>query len=343
MTETLVVLTRTIPRAGRDILEADGCRIEVVQPDAERAVDHAAILDAVARADVLLCLLTERIDAAVLNAGVRLRGVANMAVGYNNIDISAASAMGIPVSNTPGVLTDTTADLTWALLLGIARRIVEADQYMRDGKFRLWGPELMMGADVGPGADGRQKTLGIIGYGRIGRAVARRAAGFDMRVIAFSPGHVGVADDGTAFVALDELLEQSDFVSIHAPSSPATRALIGAPQLARMKRTAYIINVARGDIIDEVALVHALRNDIIAGAALDVFEHEPAMADGLAACTNALIVPHIGSASFDTRNRMAAIAATNALAHLHRSHAPDVVNPDVYQATAYSARMDRLA
>jgi glyoxylate reductase len=339
MNETLVVLTRRIPAAGMSVLHDAGVRIEVVEPDPERIVDPRALMSTVRHADVVISLLTEQINRDVLESSPRLRGVANMAVGYNNIDIAAATAMGIPVSNTPGMLTDTTADLTWALLLAVARRIVEADRYMRDGRYRIWGPELMLGADVSRGGSGQPKTLGIIGYGRIGRAVARRAAGFDMRVIAFNPGREGVDEDGTLYVALDDLLQQSDYVCIHAPSSEQTRHMIGERELQMMKPGAFLINVARGDIVDEPALVRALREHRIAGAALDVFEREPAMAAGLAECSNAIIVPHIGSASADTRDRMAVIAATNALAFVRRERAPDTVNAAVYQTPEYVERM----
>lgn len=339
MNETLVVLTRRIPPAGMSILHDAGVRVEVVEPDPERLVDPRALMSAVQHADVLISLLTERITNDLISGCPRLLGIANMAVGYNNIDISAATAMGVPVTNTPGVLTDTTADLTWALLLGISRRIVEADRYMRDGRYRTWGPELMLGADVSRGGNGERKTLGIIGYGRIGRAVARRAAGFDMRVIAYNPGRAGVDDDATEYVTLDELLQQAGFICIHAPASEKTRHMIGERELALMKPDAFLINVARGDIIDEAALVRVLREHRIAGAALDVFEKEPAMAAGLAQCTNAIILPHIGSASIDTRGRMAVIAATNALAFLRRERAPDTVNPDVYGTSQYAKRM----
>jgi glyoxylate reductase len=315
----------------------------VLEPDPDRVVDRAELLGGVRRASVLLTQLTERIDRELMQAASRLRGIATMAVGYNNIDMDAANAMGIPVTNTPGVLTQTTADLTLALLLGVARRIREADAYMRAGRYHIWGPELLLGSDVGTGPAGERKTLGIIGYGRIGRAVARRAGGFDMDVIAFRSGRTGSADDGTPYVTLEELLQRSDFVSIHAPLNSETRHMIGEPELRLMKDTAFLVNVARGEIVDERALVAALRSRTIAGAALDVYENEPAMADGLADCDNVLLAPHLGSASIATRDRMATIAARNALAHLRGERAPDVVNPEVYDSAAYRARVQSLS
>jgi glyoxylate reductase len=335
-----VVLTRQIPAAGLRLLHDAGAETSVVQPDPEAHVDRTALLRAAATADVLLTLLTERIDAEVLDANATLRGVAQFAVGYNNIDVRAATERGIPVTNTPGVLTESTADLTWALLLSAARRIPEAHAYMAAGRYRIWGPELLLGADVGPGADGTRRTLGIIGFGRIGQAVARRAHGFDMRVLAFDP-HARAAIDADPQVEwseLNELIAQSDFITLHALLNEQTHHLIGEPQFQRMKPSAYLINVARGEMVDEDALVRALQARRIAGAALDVFEREPVMADGLARCDNVVIVPHIGSATIDTRNRMATMAAENALAHLRGVRAPNTVNAEVYDSAAYRAR-----
>ncbi|HEY8312421.1 MAG TPA: NAD(P)-dependent oxidoreductase, partial [Gemmatimonadaceae bacterium] len=240
---------------------------------------------------------------------------------------------------------ETTADLTWALILGVARRIVEAHQYMVAGRYKLWGPNLFLGADVSPGGTGKRKVLGIVGYGRIGAAVARRAIGFDMDVLAYDPHNpAAIAADASdasrhvRAVRLEELLRESDFVSLHPLLTPETKHMIGERELGMMKRSAYLINVARGPVVDEAALVRALKANVIAGAALDVFENEPAMAPGLAECTNALLVPHIASGSQDTRDRMATMAATNAVAHLNGERAPNVVNPEVYELPAYSAR-----
>jgi len=295
-------------------------------------------------ADVLLTLLTERIDRPLLQAASRARGIAQFAVGYNNIDVAAATELGIPVSNTPGSLTESTADLTFALLLGIARRIVEAHEYMTAGRFRIWGPELLLGADVGPGADMQPRTLGIVGFGRIGQAVARRARGFDMRILACDPGAAAAidSDDSVEAATLDSLLATSDFVTLHTTLHEGTRHMIAERELGLMKRSAYLINVARGELIDEQALVRALQAGHIAGAALDVYEREPLMAEGLAQCPNALLVPHIGSATVATRARMATMAATNALAHARLYAAPDCINPSVYESEAWQQRSARL-
>jgi glyoxylate reductase len=343
MTQRITV-TRRIPDAGLLLLREAGAAVRLLQEDAEAPVSRDVLLEAAATADVLLTLLTERVDAALLEQNPRLRGVANYAVGFNNVDIAAATRLGIPVTNTPGVLTETTADLTWALLLAVARRIPEAHEYMSAGRFRIWGPELLLGTDVGTGADGERRTLGIIGFGRIGQAVARRARGFDMRIVAYDPHNRSTieAHDDVSYATLDELLATSDFVTLHALLTDETRHIIDERALRLMKDTAYLINVARGEMVDEQALVRGLNDGWIAGAALDVFEHEPAMATGLAACRNAVIVPHVGSATTGTRNRMATIAATNALAHLRLQRAPNVVNPDVYETAAYRERLLRV-
>lgn len=344
-----VFMTRRIPDAALAILRDAGAIVTVGQTDEEQGLEKAAIADGVRNADVLLSLLTEPIDREVLSVNPRLLGVANYAVGFNNIDAAAATELGIPVSNTPGVLTETTADLTWALILGGARRIVEAHAYMTGGRYKLWGPNLFLGGDVGTGASGRRKVLGIVGYGRIGSAVARRAIGFDMDVLAYDPHNQEAiardAADPTRHVraaSLDELLRASDFVSLHPLLTPETHHLIGERELGLMKPTAYLINVARGPVVDEQALVRALRDHRIAGAALDVFEDEPRMAPGLAECENAVLVPHIASASHDTRDRMAVMAAENCVAHWRGERAPNVVNPDVYDTAAYRERRSAI-
>jgi len=260
--------------------------------------------------DALLCLLTDRIDAAFLARAAHLRIVANLAVGTDNVDLAAARARGIAVSNTPDVLTDATADLAFALLLATARRLTWGDRYVRGGGFTGWRPDLGLGLDV------TGRTLGVVGFGRIGRAVAERARGFRMQVLWH--GRNGG-------MALGELLERSDFVSLHAPLTPDTHHLIGERELRRMRPHAILVNTARGALVDEAALVRALREGWIAGAGLDVFEHEPALAPGLADLPQVVLAPHVGSATLATRDRMAEIAAANVIAALRGEEIPNRV------------------
>lgn len=301
------------------------------------------LLTGLAQADVVLSLLTERIGDEMLIAAPHLLGVANHAVGHDNVDLEAATRLGIPVSNTPDVLTETTADLTWALLLAAGRRVVEADRFMRLGHFQLWGPQLLLGEDISPGGDHRRKTLGIVGFGRIGKAVARRAQGFDMRVVAHHPTSPNrVLESGLAEpVGLGTLLRESDFVSLHVPLTAETHHMIGAAELATMKSSAVLVNTSRGAVIDEAALVDALGDGQIAAAGLDVYEHEPAMAAGLAELPNTVLLPHIGSAARGTREAMAIIAATNAMAMLRGTPAPQCINPAIYASPEYAARIGR--
>jgi lactate dehydrogenase-like 2-hydroxyacid dehydrogenase len=324
------------------MLEAAG-DVTLLVSDQEEIVPRERILERIAGADVLVSLLTESIDEEVLAAGTKLRGVANYAVGFNNIDVQAATKLGLPVTNTPGVLTDTTADLAFALLMGVARNLVPADRYMRAGRYKLWGPSLFLGGDISRGGDGGAKVLGIVGFGRIGRAMLERARGFDMKVLAYDPPLRELIEetDGVEYADMDRLLEESDFVSIHTDLNPSTRHLIDAGALRRMKKTAYLVNTSRGPVVDERALVSALRDGEIAGAGLDVFEDEPEMAPGLAELDNVIVVPHIASASRDTRNKMATMCAENAVAILRHEKAPNCVNPEVYEAEAYRDRKAR--
>jgi len=336
-----VYITRQIPSAGVEILEEAGLELSVGQTREDAGVTRDELLEGVRGCDVLLPLLTEPIDREVLAANERLLGVAQMAVGFNNIDVDVATELGVPVTNTPGVLTDTTADCAWALILSAARRVPQAHNYMVGGRYKLWGPNLFLGADIGPGGGGRRKVLGIIGYGRIGEAVAKRSVGFDMDVLGYDPHNRSGVDNSeyATWAELDELLERSDFISLHPLLTEETHHLIGEPELRKMKSTAIIVNSARGPVIDEKALVKALQEGWIGGAGLDVYEDEPAMEPGLAECENAVLLPHIASASSDTRGLMASMAATNALAHLRRERAPNVVNPEVYETEAYRARV----
>lgn len=252
--------------------------------------------------------------------------VANMAVGYNNIDLTAATRRGILVSNTPGVLTEATADLAFSLILGSARRIAEGDRMVREGRFSFWAPFHFLGRDVSG------KTLGIIGMGRIGKAVARRARGFQMPILYFNRNPLDKDEEeelNARYVTLNNLLGESDFVSLHIPLSSGTRHFISEKELALMKTTAYLINTSRGPVVDEKALLSALQNEIIAGAGIDVYENEPAITPGLEKLDQVLLLPHVGSATLETRTRMAAMAAGNLLAGLRRETPPNLINPEV--------------
>ena len=290
-----VVLTRRLPAAATARL--DGIA-ELVQLED----GHPALVAGVAAADALVSLITDRIDAEVIGAGAALKVIANVGVGFNNIDVAAARAHGIVVTNTPDVLSAATADLTWALILGITRRIGEGERLVRKGAWPGWAFDQLLGMELGG------KTLGIVGYGRIGREVAARAGAFGMSVI-----HTGRDADA---VPLDRLLATSDIVSLHVPLRPDTRHLIDQAALARMKRSAYLINTARGPVVDEAALVWALKSRLIAGAALDVYEAEPVVHPDLLAFENVILAPHLGSATTETRTAMADLAVRNVVAVL---------------------------
>ncbi len=283
--------------------------------------------------DYIYSLLTDNIDAnflqACADASPRLKMVANMAVGFNNIDVEAATRLGIAVSNTPGVLSDTTADLAFALLMATARRIPEAERFLRAGKYTGWGPLLFCGAEV------HHSTLGLIGAGRIGKLVAKRASGFDMKVLYYDVYRMSPEDEQEyhlTYLPIDDVLQQSDFVSVHTPYMPSTHHLIGERELSLMKPTAILINTARGPIVDEKALVHALQNGTIAGAGLDVFENEPAVEPELLTMENVVILPHIASASLKTRTLMATMASDNIVAHYKGERPPNILNPEVLKS-----------
>ena len=285
---------------------------------------YEALRERVRDADGLICLLTDRIDAALLEAAPRLRVISNVAVGYDNIDLVAAAARGIPIGNTPGILTETTADLAFALLLAAARHIVEADRFVRDGRWQTWDPSLLLGRDL------HDATLGIVGYGKIGQAVARRAQGFSMRVLYTARSdRVDASRHPGEPVALDDLLRRSDFVSLHVPLAPQTRHMIGERELRAMKSTAILVNTARGAVVDQPALVRALNEGWIAGAGLDVMEEEPLPPSAaLLSAPNVVLLPHIGSASHATRARMASMAVDNCLAGLRGEQLPHEVRSE---------------
>jgi lactate dehydrogenase-like 2-hydroxyacid dehydrogenase len=326
MAKPKVFVSRVIPEEGlarvREATDATVWEDELPPP-------RDQLLSAIAGCDGVLTLLTDRVDDEFLDrAGPQLKVVSNFAVGFDNVDVAACTRRGVPVGNTPGVLTETTADLAWALLMAAARRLVEGDRYVRDGKWKTWGPMLLMGPDV------HGATIGIVGFGRIGQAVARRAKGFGMRIVYHDlqrvPKAVEAEFDAT-FMTLEGLLAESDFVSLHTVLSPETKGLINAERLGWMKLTAVLVNTSRGPVVDSVALVDALRNGTIAAAALDVTDPEPLPADHpLVALDNCLVVPHIASASRATRGKMAAMAAANLLAGLRGERLPTPVNPEVY-------------
>ena len=312
-----VFITRKIPEAGLDLIRPIA---EIEVWDDELPPLRDSILEKVKGVDGLLTLLTDKIDSQVMDAaGASLKVISQMAVGYDNIDVAAATARKIPVGHTPGVLTETTADFTWALLMSAARRIVEGDNYTRDGKWKTWMPTLLLGPDV------HGARLGIIGLGRIGQAVAKRAKGFDMRVVYHSPHrHPEIEKElGVEYASLDSLYAESDFISIHTPLNDSTYHLINDAALAKMKPSAILINTARGGMIDPEALYCALRDKKIACAALDVTEPEPIPLESpLLTLDNIIIAPHIASASFQTRNKMATMAAENLIAGLKGEKLP---------------------
>ncbi|MDI7260881.1 MAG: D-glycerate dehydrogenase [Thermodesulfobacteriota bacterium] len=335
-----IFVTRLIPQAGINLLRREA-EVNVWPGPEDEVPTRGEVLQGVKGTDVLLSLLTETIDRDVMEANPGLLGVANMAVGYNNIDVKTATELGIPVTNTPGVLTDTTADLAWALIMAVARNIAQGHLYVKEGRFKIWGPNILLGTDVSPGGSGKKKTLGIIGFGRIGQTVLKRSKGFDMRVLAYDPFQKEVIQrtGEVEYRELPDLLRESDFITLHTSLTEATFHLIGEKELSMMKPTAYLINASRGPIIDEKALVRALREKRIGGAALDVYENEPGLAPGLAECDNVVLLPHLGSASHETRDKMATMAATNALALLRKEKAPNTVNPEVYETHAYRHRI----
>ncbi len=293
----IVFVTRPIPEPGLALLREAGLEIRLRQDDSPIPRDE--LLRGVQGAQALLCMLTDRVDGEVMDAGP-LRVVSNVAVGVDNIDLAAARARGVRVTNTPGVLTDATADLAMALLLAVARRVPEGDAMVRRGAFNGWGPMMMVGADLAG------QTLGIVGPGRIGSAVAQRARAFGMEIIISARSE---HPDVGPRVEIDELLRRSDFVSLHCPLTPATHHLLDARRLALMKPGAYLVNTARGPVVDEEALVQALRDGAIAGAALDVYEREPLVHPGLLELGNVVLAPHSGSATLRTRETMARMAA----------------------------------
>ena len=318
-----VLVTREVFDETLDYLRAH-CEVIDNQKDLPYAPD--ALAAALAACDGLMCALTDRVDAALLARAPRLKAVANIAVGYNNIDVPACTARGVMATNTPGVLDDSTADLAWALMLGTARRITEVERRIRAGEWTGWRLKQWLGVDV------HHATLGIVGMGRIGQAIARRALGFEMKVLYHNRRRIAPELErkcNAAYVSLDELLTQSDFVVLQVPYSPETHHLIGAAQLKQMKRSAILINSTRGGVVDDAALVAALKQGTIRGAGLDVYENEPKLNPEFLGLDNVVLAPHIGSSTEATRKAMAMLAARNLVAALKGEVPPNLVNPDV--------------
>lgn len=316
-----VYLTYDIPSPGPEILRE---HFDVAIHEAEDAPSPAQLVAEAAGSEGMVTLIRDRITDDVLDDLPALRAVANYGVGYDNIDVPAATRHGVIVTNTPDVLTAATADVAWTLLMTAARRVLEGDQLVRSGQWKGWDPRQLLGADIS-GA-----TLGLVGMGRIGQAVARRAMGFDMRVLYTARRDVPEAAElGATRVELNTLLSESDFVSIHVALAPETRHLIDAAALGRMKPTAILVNTARGPVVDEAALVDALRAGSIAAAGLDVYEREPALAEGLAECANCVLLPHLGSATVGARAGMARLAAENMVAALSGRRPANILNPEV--------------
>jgi glyoxylate reductase len=292
----------------------------------DRPMPREKLLHRIAGQDGLLCMITDTVDTALLRRAPGLKIIANYGVGFNNIDVEAATQRGIPVTNTPGVLTDATADLTFALILAVGRRVVEGDRYTRAGHFKFWAPFHFLGSEISG------KTIGIVGMGRIGRAVAKRAAGFDMDILYAGRQRLPLEEENrfnATYADMNTLLARSDFVSLHVPLNEQTRHLVGAEALGRMRPDAFLINTSRGPVVDEAALCEALKHGQIKGAGLDVYEHEPAIMPGLMDLDNIVLLPHAGSATIETRTKMARLAADNLLAGLSGQKPPNCLNWDI--------------
>ncbi len=319
-----IFLTRELPPEAMKRLRDE---VELEMNTEDRVLSKAEIIEGVKGRDALLCLLTDEIDADVMDANRDLKVIANYAVGFNNIDVAAATERGIPVTNTPGVLTDTTADTAFALIMAAARRIVEGDGLVRTGRWKGWGPLELLGLDI------HGATLGLIGFGRIGRAVARRARGFDMKILYWNRTRLSESEErelGVTYAGFEEVLAHADFVSLNVAFNDETRHLIGTKELETMRGTSFLINTARGPVVDEKALVHALRQGGIAGAGLDVYEREPEIEPELLEMKNVVLLPHLGSATIATRTKMGMMAIDNLLAALRGEPIPNLVNKEVF-------------
>ena len=301
----IVTVTNIFPQVALDKLSSE-CDLKINRT----SLTKEELKQKVSGSDAVISYLTDRIDQDIIDRGTKLKIIANYGAGFNNIDVTYASERGIWVTNTPNVLHETTADLTWAMILGTARRIIPADRYTRESKFQGWSAQLFLGGDV------YEKTLGIIGLGEIGRSVARRAIGFNMRTLYYQRNRLPKEEEkklNVEYATFEKVLRESDFLTLHVPLTEETEYMIGNDEITLMKKTAYLIHTARGKVIDDYALVTALREDRLAGAALDVYEDEPELTEGMKELDNLMILPHIGSASFETRDKMALLVADNIL------------------------------
>jgi glyoxylate reductase len=322
MSKPAILSTRPLFPAARTILD-EHFDVDYWKPS-ER-ISREELLKRVADKEGLVCLLTEKVDDELLTGAPKLRIASTVSVGYDNIDVAACTKHKVVATNTPGVLDDTTADFAWTLLMAIARRLLEGDAWMRSGRWPGWDLDQLLGGDIW------RKTLGVLGFGRIGRGVARRARGFEMRVLYSDAVRASAEVEkelNAEFVDRDRLFRESDFISVHVPLLPDTRHLISKDNLEKMKRTAFLVNTSRGPVVDEAALAEALESKKIAGAALDVFEHEPKVNPALLMRKDVILTPHIASASVETRTKMAVMAANNVVALFEGRRPPNALNAD---------------
>ena len=338
-----ILVPWAMPEIGREVLRKSNAEVSFLHGPKGELPSPKEIMKGILNADILLPSAFQPIPREMIMANPNLRGIANFGVGYNNVDVKCATEFGIPVTNTPEVLTETTADLTWALLMAAARKIPQAHLHTISGGWKGPGGKTFMGLDIGPGGSNRPKVLGIIGFGRIGQAVMRRSRGFRMRVIVYDPMKKEEIEKlkGVQYRELNDLLRESDFVTLHCALTNETRHLIGKKELDLMKSNAILINASRGPVVDEKALVYALKKGRIAGAGLDVYEEEPKLAPGLSRLENVVLLPHIGSATEDTRGQMAVLAAKNAVAILRGKKPPNIVNPEILDSPRYLQKIGR--
>jgi len=337
-----ILVPWAMPEIGRAVLRKSKAEVFFLHGPKGELPAPKEIMKGILNADIVLPSAFQSIPREMIMANPNLRGIANFGVGYNNIDVKCATELSIPVTNTPEVLTETTADLAWALLMSTARKTPQAHIHTISGKWKGPGGKTFMGLDIGPGGSNKPKVLGIIGFGRIGQAVMRRSRGFKMRVIVYDPVKKEEIEKmrGVAYRELNDLLRESDFVTLHCALTKETRHLIGKKQLDLMKSNAILVNTSRGPVVDEKALVSALKKGTIAGAGLDVYEEEPKLSPGLTKLENVVLLPHIGSATADTRSQMAVLAAKNAVAILRGRRPPNIVNPEILNSPRYLERVE---